>query len=137
MCPPIRVQFNISLSGLTAFTISFWGRLSYGVQFDIISSLYRAGDDYLSVVSGYRVNGGKTYLCTFRSPQIPESLSKYDIIVDGANGVVKTYENGILTATSSVSISTLFTNLIGLTTAKLFKVYACNENDLFICDIWR
>jgi len=122
------IDVDASLSGLSAFTISFWARLGKGVNIDIISSPVSFDNNYLRIV-GFQLHGS-TYICTFRYPTNPDAFMKFDIVVDVASGVIKTYSNGRYIADSTGKvISALLTNIAGLTKVKLLKVDKYNEND--------
>jgi hypothetical protein len=122
------IVVDISLSGLSAYTISFWARLSNTANFDIISSLARAGNDFINLNAGYGLYSTAKF-GNLRSPVVLGTFSKYDIVVDVTNEIITAYENGQHAQQNTGNISTLLANLTSLTTVKLFKVYACDEND--------
>jgi hypothetical protein len=121
------VNVDASLSGLSAFTISFWGRFGYTTSFDLISRPVSTGNDFLRFYRYALL--GNSQIVVLRYPIVPNAFSKYDIIVDVTQGKITTYENAKRQAVSSVNISTLLANITGLTTIKLLKAITSDEND--------
>lgn len=117
------IDVDISLLGLSAFTISFWGCIGRP-EFDIISS----DNTYLRVQEGYKLYIGTTYIGPLRYPVLPDAYAKFDIVVDAANNQIKTYENGYLKYIHNVD-ATVMVSLTSLTKIKVLKVRGASDND--------
>lgn len=126
------LELPISLSGLSAFTISFWGRFnSATTRFNIIGRPTTTGNDTLRFSGGYQLQKGEgTAIVSLKFPKVLGVFSKYDIVVDVANGNIKTYENGQYGFTSSLDIASLLANITSLTTVNLLKAVTYNADDV-------
>lgn len=130
---------DISLQGLSAFTMSFWARFDGTQKIVLLESVPFA--EHTSIVfSGYSLyaflnaTGSISTLVALHSgPFIPESFCKYDIVFDVENDVIRTYMNGqyhtITTEARKPLTATVIANIMALSSANVLRMVTCSDDD--------